>query len=162
MALWFGEAKFYNSIEDARLGTVIASVQNALDTKKLKKENAIITNIKDLDQLISNKTLLKSITNALSDQESIDNIANKIHIPILLIHECDITQSSSTLDEKYRQSIIAHHLDRANSYFKKQITKLGAIVKYTKITFHLILLPVPNKKLIVDKFITNVEHYKNQ
>ena len=161
-SLWFGEAKFYNSIEDARLGTVITSVQNALDTKKLRKENAIITNIKDLDQLISNKTLLKSITDALSDQESIDDIANKIHIPILLIHECDITLSSNHLDEKYRQSITTYHLDRANSYFKKQIAKLGTIAKYPKITFHLILLPVPNKKLIVDKFIANVEHYKNQ
>lgn len=161
-SLWFGEAKFYNSIEDARLGTVIASVQNALDTKKLRKENAIITNIRDLDQLITDKALLKSITDALSDQESIDDIANKIHIPILLIHECDITHSSKTLDEKYRQSITDHHLERANSYFKKQIKKLGNIVKYPKITFHLILLPVPNKKLIVDKFVANVEHYKSQ
>jgi hypothetical protein len=161
-SLWFGEAKFYNSIEDARLGSIITSIQNALDTKKLKKENSIITNVKDLEQLVINKHLLEAIKNVLNNQESIDTIVDKIHVPILLIHECDITSSTKKLDDQYRQQIIAHHSDRANSYFKKQIAKLGSIVKYPEITFHLILLPVPNKKRIVEKFIANVEHYKDQ
>ncbi|MCZ5660454.1 SAVED domain-containing protein [Escherichia coli] len=42
--LWFGEAKFYNSIEDARLSSIINSVGDALRTDKLRKENSIITN----------------------------------------------------------------------------------------------------------------------
>jgi hypothetical protein len=45
-SIWFGEAKFYNSIEDARLGDIIESVENSLLTEKIKKENSIITNIK--------------------------------------------------------------------------------------------------------------------
>ncbi|MGY8685369.1 Hachiman antiphage defense system protein HamA [Bradyrhizobium sp. UFLA05-153] len=36
--LWFGEAKFYNSIADARLDAVVTSVLNSLSTDKLKKE----------------------------------------------------------------------------------------------------------------------------
>jgi hypothetical protein len=40
--LWFGEAKFYNSIADSRLDAVVSSVLKALSTDKLKKENAII------------------------------------------------------------------------------------------------------------------------
>ncbi|SPX12645.1 Domain of uncharacterised function (DUF1837) [Escherichia coli] len=39
----FGEAKFYNSIEDARLSSIINSVGDALRTDKLRKENSIIT-----------------------------------------------------------------------------------------------------------------------
>ncbi|ENM5732834.1 DUF1837 domain-containing protein, partial [Vibrio mimicus] len=31
-SLWFGEAKFYNSIEDTRLGSIIESVNNSLET----------------------------------------------------------------------------------------------------------------------------------
>ncbi|CAH8239063.1 hypothetical protein VAEKB19_520003 [Vibrio aestuarianus] len=34
--VWFGEAKFYNKIEDARLASIVSSVANSLDTKKLK------------------------------------------------------------------------------------------------------------------------------
>ena len=37
-SLWFGEAKFYNSIEDARLASIVKSVGNSLLTDKLKKE----------------------------------------------------------------------------------------------------------------------------
>ncbi|QGZ42985.1 uncharacterized protein DUF1837 [Pseudoduganella flava] len=161
-SLWFGEAKFYNSIDDTRLGSVITSIRNAIDTGKLKKENAIITNVNDLDDLVLNKTLLKSIKAALDSDESIDKIVGKLHVPILLIHECGITNSSSSLDNEYREKVISYHTDRANAYFKKQIAKLSSIAKYPSITFHLILLPVPNKKAIVSKFIANVEHYKGQ
>lgn len=36
--LWFGEAKFYNSIDDGRLDSVVASVVASLQTNKLKKK----------------------------------------------------------------------------------------------------------------------------
>jgi hypothetical protein len=47
-SLWFGEATFYNSIEDARLLDIIETINNSLATDKLKKENSIITSISDL------------------------------------------------------------------------------------------------------------------
>ena len=36
-SLWLGESKFYNSIENARLGKIIASVKECLSLEKLKK-----------------------------------------------------------------------------------------------------------------------------
>lgn len=56
-SLWFGEAKFYNNIEDARLNAIVESVSNSLQTDKLKKENSVITNILDIDLLIDNDEL---------------------------------------------------------------------------------------------------------
>ena len=44
-SLWFGEAKFYYSIEDARLDSIIDSVGNSLQTDKLKKENSYLSYI---------------------------------------------------------------------------------------------------------------------
>jgi len=85
-----------------------------------------------------------------------------LHIPILLLHECPKTKDATELTDNYKTDIIAYHKDRARSYFSKQIAKIGIFHKYSDITFHLILFPVPNKKEIVDKFISNVEHYKNQ
>lgn len=153
--LWYGESKFYNTIEDSRLGKIIESVENSLDKEKLKKENTIITNITDLDGLISNKELLGSIKESLKNNNSIDHLKAIINIPILLLHECSITASETSLNAKYLEKIHQYHIDRANSYFKKQITKLsGKIDKYSEINFHLILFPVNNKKEIVDRFTT--------
>lgn len=161
-SLWFGEAKFYNNIEDARLDTIIESVNNSLQTDKLKKENSIITNISDIDSLIDNNELCTKIKEALSPQESIDSLKPKIHIPILLLHECSITKEADCMSEEYKESMISYHKERANAYFKKQISKLGILFKYREIKFHLILFPVPSKKDIVDKFISNVKFYKEQ
>nr|WP_281548567.1 DUF1837 domain-containing protein [Alistipes onderdonkii] len=161
-SLWFGEAKFYNSIEDARLNTIVESVKNSLQTDKLKKENSIITNVCDIDNLIEDNELCAQIKKALSPKESIDTIKPKIHIPILLLHECLITKGVNCLSEDYKNRIITYHKERAHSYFKKQLDQMKTLFKYGEIKFHLILFPVPSKKDIVEKFVSNVEFYKNQ
>lgn len=161
-SLWFGEAKFYNSIEDTRLNTIVESVKNSLLTDKLKKENSIITNICDIDDLIEDNELCLQIKKALSPQESIDTIKPKIHIPILLLHECLITKGTNCLSDDYKASIIAFHKERAHSYFKKQLDQMRSLFKYGEIKFHLILFPVPSKKDVVEKFVSNVVFYKNQ
>jgi hypothetical protein len=161
-SIWFGEAKFYNSIEDARLDSIIESVGNSIQTDKLKKENSIITNVSDIDLVVENEYVRKEIKTLLKNETSVDNLKPKLHIPILLLHECSKTKDCTELTDKYKNDIIAYHKDRAQSYFSKQISKIGTIHKYSDITFHLILFPVPNKKEIVDKFISNVEHYKTQ
>ncbi len=163
-SVWFGEAKFYNSIEDDRLNSIVASVENSLLTEKLEKENSIITNVSDLkDYLVDNEDMYTKIFELLSQGTSIDNLKSKLHIPILLLHECQITASAKELSGEYKDEIIKYHKERAESYFTKQINKIGkSIFKYSEIHFHLILFPVPSKEPIVKKFVANVVHYKNQ
>ncbi|WP_110693636.1 HamA C-terminal domain-containing protein [Salinicola halophyticus] len=161
-SLWFGEAKFYTSIEDARLSSIVESVGNSLKTDKLKKENSIITNISDIDNLIEDEGLRKEIKQALSNKNSIDNLKPRIHIPIFILHECDLTAQCDKMSEGYRNSIVEYHKARASSYFKKQIGTIGKIFGYGDVKFHIILFPVPSKSEIVDKFVANVEHYKGQ
>lgn len=159
-SLWFGEAKFFNSIEDSRLPSIITSVGNSLKTDKLKKENSIITNIADIDLLEINDQLKKKIKDSLSHQASIDTLKPKINIPILLLHECGITSTSTEISDDYKEKIIAFHSERANSYFKKQIKSLANIHFYEKIKFHIILFPVPEKEPIIEAFVSDAEHYK--
>lgn len=162
-SLWFGEAKFYNSIDDARLPSVVKSVGNSLVTNKLKKENSIITNMPDIDALVKNSDLVKKIKAALSNQISIDQIKPKLHIPILLLHQCEITSAAIELTDDYRNKIKTYHLDRAKAYFNKQIESLeGTVTKYSDITFHIILFPVPDREKVVNEFIADVTHYKNK
>lgn len=161
-SLWFGEAKFYTSIENTRLSSIVSSVENSLVTDKMKKENSIITNVADIDHLVENVELRDRIKDSLSNRNSIDELKPKINIPIFILHECEITQKSKSLTNEYREKIRDYHEERANSYFKKQIDKIGKIFMYENIKFHIILFPVPSKELIVDKFVKNVEFYKGQ
>ncbi|AZR41999.1 HamA C-terminal domain-containing protein [Marinobacter salarius] len=161
-SLWFGEAKFYTSIEDARLSSIIESVGNSLKTDKMKKENSIITNVSDIDGLIEDVVLKEKIRSALSNKKSIDDLKRRIHVPIFILHECELTAQCEKMSDDYRKSVIDYHKDRANSYFKKQIANIGDVFGYEEITFHIILFPVPSKDEIVSKFVKNVEHYKEQ
>lgn len=156
--IWFGEAKFYNSFDDARFDTIIKSVATTLQTDKLKKENSIIVGVKDMDKLIQNENIRKRIKNDLNNKNSIDELKPRLHIPILILHECNITRNQKILNDDYKEQIINYHKERVEAYFKKHIAKLKSTINlYEKITFHLILFPVPCKKDIVDKFVRRVE-----
>lgn len=158
--IWFGEAKFFNDISNSRLGEIVTSVGNSLVTEKLQRENAIITNVKDIDSLVDNVSLRADIKAALSPKHSIDSIKSKLHIPILLLHECEHTASCTTLSQQYKQDVIEYHQQRATAYFKKHIKALKDVHLYESITFHLILFPVPDKAPIIDKFIKEVKNFK--
>ena len=160
-SLWFGEAKFYNSIENARLASIVESVGNSLLTEKLKKENSIITNMAEVARLVENKDLAAKIKLALSPDNSMDNIKPILHIPILLLHQCSVTAESKEMNDEYKEKIRKHHLDRATAYFKKQIETLAdKVTKYSSIKFHIILFPVPNRKELIDQFTNAVAYYK--
>lgn len=161
-SLWFGEAKFYDSIANGRLGAVVDSVINSLSTDKLKKENAIITSVSDLDGLPIAAGMRDKIKAALDNRESIDSLKSKIHIPILLLHECSSTSGETTLSDAYKTKMAIFHKERAEAYFQKQNAVAGSVHKYDEIRFHLILFPVPSKKKIVDAFLKAVAFYKDQ
>lgn len=159
--LWFGESKFYNKLEDSRLRKIVDSVHESLKIEKLKKENSIITGLSDLDELEGINTHLKEkIKSFLSEDTPIDYIKPILNIPILLIHECEITKLETENRVEYKNAIIKYHRDRATSYFKKQIAICSSIHKYSEIKFHIILFPVPDKKIIEDKFLTIANAHK--
>jgi hypothetical protein len=158
--LWFGEAKFFNSIANARLDAVVNSVYESLGTGKLRKENAIITNVSDLDRLVLSASLKAKVKAALSSQVSIDHLKPKIHVPILILHQCAETAKCVQLSDEYRDAISNQHRERAEAYFSKQISGSAKVHRYGDIQFHLILFPVPDKKAIVEAFLGAVSYFK--
>lgn len=158
-SLWFGESKFYDSIDDTRLGAIVASVKESLDLGKLKKENSIITNVSDLDDFDEiNDDLRTKIKNALNQSTSIDEIKPILNIPILLLHECEITKRYTSLSKEYIEEIKNHHLNRAKSYFQRQLKACsGDIHMYEHINFHILLFPVFDKQEIVNKFVSTAK-----
>lgn len=168
-SFWFGEAKFYNSIKDARLDSIIESVGNSLKKDKLKKENRIMAGIKDLETLLKERLpdkwedILSQIMDDLDANNSIDKIKAKVHVPIFILYQCEITKNAVQDDELYFDALIENQKDRARSYFEKQIKALVSDVnRYPDIHFHIILFPVPDKMKIVKRFLDNVEYKKAQ
>lgn len=141
----------------------IKSIKDALSTEKLKKENRIITGLRDIDGFLEdNIELLNKIRDFLNNENSIDIFKPKLHIPILLLHECEKTKNSTIMTEQYKKDLKIFHIQQAQVYFNKQIHTIGTLSQYSEIKFHLILFPIPDKQQIVDKFICNVQFYKGQ
>lgn len=158
--LWLGEAKFYNSIEDGRFAEPLNSVEQMLKTSILRKEIGVMTSLYELDHQIRDFEMVERIKKALQGDVSIDDIKPHIHVPILLLHECNITAGTKRLDDTYRQAIIEYHKERAISFFEKQIKKLENVDNYRSIQFHLILFPIPKKEEVVDWFLNRAKIMK--
>jgi hypothetical protein len=152
-SLWFGEAKFYKKIDKSNLLRIIKSVESLLQPEKIRKENKIITNVKELDSYIENEDVRKNIIEMLSSDVSLDRIRPKLHIPIFLLYECEITARYTEMSDEYRQEVSLYHKERAEAYFRKQIEQLSSIPKYEEAHFHFIIFPVPQKQIIVNDFI---------
>lgn len=152
-SFWFGEAKFYKSIEDARLTTVIDSVVSSLGVDKLKREIGIMLGVNEVDNLGIDPLIAEKIKEKLRSP-SIDLIRPLFNVPILLLHECEITAAETELTDDYKNKMRLFHTDRAESYFRKQLERRGDVHMYDRIKFHLILIPVPNKERIVSDFMS--------
>lgn len=162
-SLWLGEAKFYNEISNSRLSVVVDSVHDTIMADKIKKEDKIITNLHELDFILKdNIELTNKIKSFLNDDNSIDTIRPILHVPILLLHECEITNDTKHLDKEYKDKMFKFYVDRANAYFKQQIKKCADVDLYENITFHLILFPVANKSNIIEKFKNGAIFYRAQ
>lgn len=160
-SFWLGETKFYNKLENARLDKVVESVHDTLTSNKIKKENSIILGIKDLDELEIPKALLIEIKRLLDKDASLDKLKPHLHVPILLLHECEITSKAKLKNMEYLDSIKEQYADRATAYFKKQIDKCkDDIFMYSDICFHLMLIPVPNKEEIVNMFVNRAKAFR--
>lgn len=158
--LWLGESKFYSDIGDARLDKVVASVADLLTTDKIKKENSIIVGLSDLEELVADAALRAKIRAALADDRSIDNLKPRLHVPILLLHECGITSKASQLSKAYLDAVRDQFQARAAEYFRRQGDKIGVLPGYQDIHFHFIVFPVPDKARIVKDFMAVAQMMK--
>lgn len=159
-SLWLGEEKFFNSIEDNRLYNILDSVHDNCISANIKKEISIVTGIRDLDDLKIDAEIRKKIIGFLEGNPSTDDIKPILHIPIMLLYECNLTKNQKERDNTYIQAVYNYQVERANSYFKKQINRCKDIAHYSKINFHLILFPVPEKQPILDSFREHAQFYR--
>jgi len=148
-------------LNDSNFYQITNSLYNALQTDKLKKENSLILGVSDLQYLGLSENIVEKIRKDLSPRNSIDAIKPLINVPIIVLHECEITNNTTIYSREYCDSIKEMYTDKINSYFYKQYNKLKDLHLYSNIKFHLILFPVPNKEQIINRFLKAVKFYKD-
>lgn len=168
--IWYGEAKFYNSIADARLYDIVNSVLNIFSDSAFNTENRILSNSNDLKEFLKDKEdLFEKIIAILDSDTPIDYVKAKLNIPILLLHVCDITSKQKDNTEEYIEKILNYQRERVVSFYQKLYnkaikdnSKTKPIINFEKIKFHFIFFPVPEKSTIISSFLSEVEHFKTK
>ena len=157
-SIWYGEAKFYEKIDLPQLKKIANSVHNSLETAKIRKENSLVTDLRDLEELLKNDSRKDNILLLLDDKTSIDKLKPHLHIPIMILYECELTAKQHELTDDYKNRLKSIQMENAKSYFAIQddLCK-DNIFKYSDITFHLIYFPVPNKDKVVNIFTSYAE-----
>lgn len=169
-SIWYGEAKFYNSIEDPRLYEIVNSILNIFSDSAFNTENRILSNSNDLKEYLKDNTeLYKKITNILDTDSPIDYVKARLNIPILLLHVCNVTSNQKNNSKEYVEKILEYQKGRVKSFYQKLYNKaikdnvkVKPIVNFDKIKFHFIFFPVPDKKTIISNFLTRAESLRNE
>lgn len=159
-SIWYGEAKFYEKIDAAQLNIIANSVHNSLQTAKIRKENSIVTDLNELENMLGTDSRKDMILSLLDDKASVDKLKPHLHIPIMILYECELTANQKELTEEYKQKLKNIQIENATSYFSIQNEICKDIFRYTDITFHLIYFPVPDKNKVVDIFVSHAEFYR--
>lgn len=169
-SIWYGEAKFYNSIEDPRLYEIVNSVLNILSDSAFNTENRILSNSNDLKEYLKDHTdLFNKIIGILDTDEPIDYVKARLNIPILLLHECKITSKQKENTDEYVEQILNYQKEKVQSFYQKLYNKaikdndkVKPIINFDKIKFHFIFFPIPDKNTIISNFLTRAESLRNE
>ncbi|WP_295162766.1 DUF1837 domain-containing protein [uncultured Brachyspira sp.] len=153
--LWLGESKFYKDVKKA-VKNAIESIKSILEDDKLKAEISMAYNSKDLNDMLSfnkiDKNIHENIKLMLDNANSLDKVKKQLHIPILILYECDITLSNNSIDDNYKTNIISCHKKIVKECFLASFDFIKNLYKGEEINFHLILFPVHSKKDISEIF----------
>lgn len=149
-SLWYGESKFYIDLWEA-MKSAITSIKDMISDSKLRKENSIVTSMGELKGLLQNEELYVAVKQKLSSDTSLDSLKPILNVPILLLHECSVTNRYTTFSQQYIDEMKDMYQEKAYRFFEKLDKECGCITWYDSITFHLIPFPVPSKKQVRNK-----------
>jgi hypothetical protein len=135
--LWLGEAKFYDDINNA-ITDVSRELIEHTERDYLRGEFALITN--KLDSKWPHSERLKKL---ISPNTSLDDVFSRVCIPVLLTYNSDTIAQHTSMSDKYREAVKKELLDFYDKFAKKDLP--------ASLRIHLFLIPLGDKKLLVDE-----------
>jgi hypothetical protein len=135
MELWLGEAKFYDDYTRA-VHDVVAELKNHTQIDYLRDEFLLIRGKIDPSWPHAEK-----LNELLSQNKSLDSIFKRACIPVLLTYDSDCLQAHSVCDAEYVEAFTREITENYHQFKEKDFP--------TKVTIHLILLPLSTKKELI-------------
>lgn len=159
--LWLGEAKLWKNIKDA-MTNVYETLKEHLEKDFIKKELAFAYNNEDFKSLENEPSITKEhyfkLKDMLNTTKSIDNLKEYLHIPILIIYECNITKNAKEKSEEYKEYVRNFIIEKSKEFFNNLNEKITDY--YKNISFHLILFPIHDIEEVRNKFKCKIEAYR--
>lgn len=144
LELWIGETKFYEKLSKA-IYDVSKEITDHLETDYLRSEFILIKN--KIDPKWPEAVKLKSL---LHENSSLDDVFQRVCIPILLTYDSDVVDKSNVCDEEYKENIKNELLTSYESLRKKLKSEYkNKFSQDFPLTAHVILVPLKEKKKLI-------------
>lgn len=131
LELWLGEAKFYSDLGSA-IRDVGAELERHTQTDYLRAEFTLITN--KLDRSFADH---KELARLLDPATSLDEVFERIRVPVLLTYDSELTASHQAHSPEYLEALEAELRDGHARYVAR--------VASLKMVVHLFLVPMATK-----------------
>ena len=147
--IWLGEAKFYKDLTDA-IREAVKSIGEHLERDFLRREFVAITNKVDRTWPDAEEFM-----NALDEAVSLDDIAQKLVIPVLLTYESPATAAAKAHDKAYVAALEAE----ASAAWTKFVGY--ELESRLQVTLQLILVPLQDKGRLLNLMHQKLNLYKH-
>lgn len=144
LELWIGETKFYKNLTSA-IYDVSKEIIDHLDTDYLRSEFILIRN-----KIDSNWPEADKLKILLDENKSLDEIFERVCIPILLTYDSDVVGSSDICSDEYKKNIEAELRDSFIKMRDKLDSEYGKkFAQNFPLTAHIILIPLKDKVKLI-------------
>ena len=135
LELWLGEAKFYSDINRA-ITAVITELHAHTGTDYLRNEFALIVN-----KIDSKLPHAATLTKLLQPGISLDEIFQRVRIPVLLTYDSSCVAAHNACDIAYAKAFEQEIKNHHNTFSDRNLPK--------EVLIHLFLLPLKQKEELV-------------
>jgi len=144
LELWIGETKFYENLTRA-IYDVSKEVIDHLETDYLRSEFILIKN-----KIDPNWPEAEKLKNLLNENTSLDDVFDRVCIPILLTYDSDVVVNSDRFNDAYKENIKAELVNAYGNLRNKMNTEYNN--KFSQdfpLVAHVILIPLKEKKKLI-------------
>lgn len=136
--LWLGEVKFYKRRGDA-ITDVVEELADHFKSAYLRSEFMLIDN-----KINGDDDLIRSVRELIDNANSLDDIKASLHVPVFLTYESKLFNKHNCSSEAFKQAFSDEIATGYKNFTGKDLPK--------NINIHLILVPLKEKKILVDEF----------
>jgi hypothetical protein len=146
LELWLGEVKFYGDVTDA-MTSVAAELRAHTERDWLRTEFLAISN--KIDGAWPHAAALEDL---IHRNRPVEEILERIRIPVLVTYDSEAVAAATRSDAAYVAAFDAEVRELQRRFARKRLP--------TEVVIHLLLVPLAEKRRLVDVLDERLRHYR--